>query len=90
MNVLNPKVALFFLAFLPQFTSRNAGSIPLQMVTLGLLFMAQALVIFTLIGFFSGSVGGWIARRPRAGRLFAWLAAAIFAMLGVRLAMAER
>ena len=90
MNVLNPKVALFFLAFLPQFTSRNAGSIPLQMVTLGLLFMAQALVIFTLIGFFSGSVGGWIARRPRAGRLFAWLAAAIFAMLGVRLALAER
>lgn len=90
MNVLNPKVALFFLAFLPQFTSRNGGSIPLQMVTLGLLFMAQALVIFTLIGFFSGSVGGWIAGRPRAGRLFAWLAAAIFAMLGVRLALAER
>jgi threonine/homoserine/homoserine lactone efflux protein len=90
MNVLNPKVALFFLAFLPQFTNRDAGSIPLQMVTLGLLFMAQALVIFTLIGFFSGSVGGWIAQRPRAGRLFAWLAAAIFAMLGVRLALAER
>lgn len=90
MNVLNPKVALFFLAFLPQFTNRGAGSIPLQMVTLGFLFMAQALVIFTLIGFFSGSVGGWIAQRPRAGRIFAWLAAGIFALLGVRLALAER
>ncbi len=90
MNVLNPKVALFFLAFLPQFTARDGGSIPLQMVTLGLLFMAQALVIFTLIGYFSGSVGGWIARRPRLGRQFSWLAAAIFALLGVRLALAER
>ncbi len=90
MNVLNPKVALFFLAFLTQFTTRDGGSIPLQMVLLGLLFMAQALVIFTLIGYFSGSVGGWIARRPRLGRQFSWLAAAIFALLGVRLAMAER
>jgi threonine/homoserine/homoserine lactone efflux protein len=90
MNVLNPKVALFFLAFLPQFTVRDGGSIPLQMVLLGLLFMAQALVIFTLIGLFSGSIGGWLQRRPRAGRQFAWLAAGIFALLGVRLALAER
>ncbi len=90
MNVLNPKVALFFLAFLPQFAHRDAGSIPLQMVLFGLLFMAQALVIFTLIGFFSGSVGGWISKRPRAGQQFGWLAAGIFALLGVRLALAQR
>ncbi len=90
MNVLNPKVALFFLAFLPQFTVRDAGNIPLQMVLLGLIFMAQGLVIFTIIGFFSGSVGGWIQRRPRAGRYFNWLAGGIFALLGLRLALAER
>jgi threonine/homoserine/homoserine lactone efflux protein len=90
MNVLNPKVALFFLAFLPQFTVREAGSIPLQMMVLGLIFMAQALVIFTLIGFFSGSVGGWLQRRPRAGVYFNWLAGSIFALLGLRLALAER
>ena len=90
MNVLNPKVALFFLAFLPQFTVREAGNIPAQMVLLGLIFMAQALVIFTLIGFFSGSVGGWLQRRPRAGLYFNWLAGAIFALLGLRLALAER
>src|SRR5512137_592304 len=64
MNVLNPKVALFFLAFLPQFTVRETGNIPAQMVLLGLIFMAQALVIFTIIGYFSGIVGGWIRRRP--------------------------
>ena len=90
MNVLNPKVALFFLAFLPQFTVREAGNIPLQMALLGLIFMAQALVIFTVIGFCSGSVGGWIQRRPRAGNYFNWLAGAIFALLGLRLALAER
>ena len=90
MNVLNPKVALFFLAFLPQFTHPRAGSIPLQMLLLGSIFMLQALVIFTAIGWFSGSVGAWIQSRPRAGRQFGWLAAAVFAGLGVRLALAER
>jgi threonine/homoserine/homoserine lactone efflux protein len=90
MNVLNPKVALFFLAFLPQFTTRDAGSIPVQMVALGLLFMGQALVIFSIIGFFSGSVGDWIQKRPRAGQWFSWLSAAIFAALGIRLALAQR
>lgn len=90
MNVLNPKVALFFLAFLPQFTVRGAGSIPGQMVVLGFIFMAQALVIFTIIGYFSGSVGGWIQRRPRAGQYFSWMAGGIFALLGLRLALTER
>lgn len=90
MNVLNPKVALFFLAFLPQFISRGTGSIPLQMLLLGMIFMLQALVIFTVIGFFSGSAGNWILARPKAGRWFSWLSAAIFASLGVRLALAER
>jgi threonine/homoserine/homoserine lactone efflux protein len=90
MNVLNPKVALFFLAFLPQFTVRDAGNIAGQMVLLGLIFMAQALVIFTLIGIFSGSIGGWIQHRPMAGKYFNWLAGGIFALLGLRLALAER
>jgi threonine/homoserine/homoserine lactone efflux protein len=90
MNVLNPKVALFFLAFLPQFTVKGGGSIPLQMVMLGLIFMAQGIVIFTVIGFFSGSVGGWIQRRPRAGKYFNRLAGGILVLLGLRLALAER
>ena len=90
MNILNPKVALFFLAFLPQFTVREAGNIPFQMALLGLVFMAQALVIFTLFGYFSGSVGSWLQRRPAAGRYFTWLAGVTFAILGLRLALAER
>jgi len=90
MNVLNPKVALFFLAFLPQFTVAGAGGIGWQMAALGLLFMAQAVVIFTAIGYFSGRVGDYVLARPEIARYFSWLSAGIFAALGIRLALAER
>lgn len=90
MNVLNPKVALFFLAFLPQFTQDAAGRIGFQMIVLGLIFMVQALIIFTLIGFFSGTVGEIVLRRPRVARYFSWLSAGIFASLGLRLVVIER
>lgn len=90
MNVLNPKVALFFLAFLPQFTDPAAGGVGWQMTALGMLFMLQATVIFSAIGYFSGSIGQRLLGRPHLVRGFAWLAAAIFASLGVKLALAER
>ncbi|RQW89202.1 MAG: LysE family translocator [Geobacter sp.] len=90
MNVINPKVALFFLAFLPQFVSPGSERAPLQMFLLGLLFMVQAVVVFSLIGWLSGSVGHLILKRPRIARWFGWLTAGVFASLGVRLALAER
>ena len=90
MNVLNPKVAMFFLAFLPQFVSPAAGPVPLQMLVLGFVFMAQAVAIFCLIGYFAGSIGNFIQARPRIARYFDWLTAGVFASLGVRLALAER
>lgn len=90
MNVLNPKVAMFFLAFLPQFVSPAAGPVPLQMLVLGFVFMAQAVVIFCLIGYFAGSIGSFILARPRIARYFDWLTAGVFAALGMRLALAER
>ena len=90
MNVLNPKVAMFFLAFLPQFVTPASGHIPLQMLLLGFIFMVQAVVIFCLIGYFAGSIGSFILARPRIGRYFDWLTAGVFASLGVRLALAER
>ncbi len=90
MNVLNPKVAMFFLAFLPQFVTPNTDYFPVQMLLLGFLFMVQAVVIFCLIGYFSGSIGSFIIARPKMAKNFDWLTAGIFASLGLRLALAER
>ena len=90
MNVLNPKVALFFLAFLPQFVSPASGSVPLQMLLLGLIFMLQAVIIFCVIGYFSGGIGGYLLSRPRIAHSFDWLTAGVFASLGIRLALTER
>lgn len=90
MNVLNPKVALFFLAFLPQFITPGSLHFPLQMLLLGGIFMTQAVVIFSIIGWFSGSIGRLIVSRPRLARQFDWLTAAVFALLGLRLALTER
>jgi threonine/homoserine/homoserine lactone efflux protein len=86
MNVLNPKVAIFFLAFLPGFARpERAMPVWLQMVVLGLLFMAQALVIFTGFAVFAGSLGELIARKPGLQRLFDWLTAGVFVAVAVGL-----
>jgi threonine/homoserine/homoserine lactone efflux protein len=90
MNVLNPKVALFFLAFLPQFISPAAGHLPLQMLLLGAIFMVQAVAIFSLFGWFSGTIGSKLLAQPQLAKYFDWLTAGVFTSLGVKLALAER
>ncbi len=90
MNVLNPKVALFFLAFLPQFTTPGRTPLGIQMVLLGLLFMLQAAAIFSVIGYFSGRLGELFLGRPKVARAFSYLSSGIFAALGFRLALATR
>ncbi|HET6418731.1 MAG TPA: LysE family translocator [Geobacteraceae bacterium] len=90
MNVVNPKVALFFLAFLPQFVTPQSGGAALQMFLLGLAFMLQAVVVFTAIGLLSGSIGNAILKKPRIAGSFSWLTAGIFALLGIRLALADK
>ena len=90
MNTLNPKVALFFLAFLPQFVSGNSQHVVMEMIFLGLVFMVQSVVIFTAIGVLSGQIGNYLLKKPRLARKFSWATAGIFAAIGVRLALAER
>lgn len=87
-NAINPKVALFFLSFLPQFVVAGRGDTALQTALLGLTFTVQAAVLFGLLGAFSGVVGGWLARRPRAGVWLDRTAGAVFIGLGLRLVLA--
>lgn len=88
-NVINPKVALFFIAFLPQFVDQTRGAVWPQMLLLGALFAAQTVVIFGSLGWFAGSIGARLQRLPR---LAVWLdrcAAAIFIGLALHLATAR-
>jgi threonine/homoserine/homoserine lactone efflux protein len=84
-NAVNPKVALFFLSFLPQFVVAERGSSGWQTVQLGLVFTAQAALLFGLLGYFSGSTGLWLQRHARAGIWLDRLAGTIFVALGARM-----
>jgi len=88
-NAINPKVVLFFLSFLPQFLVPSQGNVGLQLGLLGLLFTAQAAVLFALLGYFAGAIGGWLTRRPRAGLWLDRIAGMVFVGLGLRMIMAR-
>ncbi|QBQ95936.1 LysE family translocator [Paraburkholderia pallida] len=89
-NVMNPKVTLFFVVFLPQFVdTHGAQSVTLQMLELGLVFMAQTVVVFSLFGLCAGTIGGWLKRRPRAGLWLDRLAGLTFIAIGMRIALRD-
>lgn len=84
-NAINPKVMLFFLAFLPQFVQTGAGDVSWQMAQLGVAFTLQAALLFGLLGYFAGAVGGWFARWPLMSLWFDRVAGIVFCSLGLRL-----
>ena len=88
-NVLNPKVALFFLAFLPQFGNADHGSPALQMVLLGLLFMGVSFPVFCLVALFSGVIGDRLRSNPRYSDWLRRAAGTVLVGLGLRLALLE-
>jgi threonine/homoserine/homoserine lactone efflux protein len=90
MNILNPKVSLFFLAFLPQFINANSGGIPLQMIFLGAVFFAQAIVVFFIVSFFAGMIGTKIMEKPGLGKKINWAKAGIYSVIGIELAFAHQ
>lgn len=90
MNVTNPKVSIFFLAFLPQFTDPAKGCLPLQIGLLGLVFIAATLLVFGSVSLLAGVIGDWLRRSARAQRMLNKIAGTIFAALAVKLATATR
>src|SRR6476646_6965109 len=89
-GILNPKVALFFLAFLPQFVDRQAGSVFLQFLMLGAIIAAVGLAFDSALATAAGSVGRFLARNPRAARWRERITGTAFVALGVRLAFERR
>jgi len=88
-NMLNPKVTLFFLAFLPQFVNTAAGHVEWQMALLGVLFMGVTIVVFGAVAIFSGWIGAWVRRKPVIGERLNVFAGITFIALGIRVALPD-
>ena len=88
VNILNPKTALFFLAFLPQFVDPARGSVALQIVLLGVIFAVLGTLSDTFYALLAGSVGGALRRRGGFAAASRWLVGGTFIGLGVVTALA--
>jgi threonine/homoserine/homoserine lactone efflux protein len=83
VQILNPKVALFFLAFLPQFADRSKGSVPIQLVFLGTLFSVMSLVTDSLWAILAARVGGHLRGNQRFLRSRDYVAGTVYIGLGL-------
>lgn len=90
INILNPKLTLFFFAFLPLFVSSDAGSPTQQMLGLGTVFMLLTLLIFVLYGILASGVSSYLINSPKIIRRVQKSFALVFAGLAIRLAVSER
>ncbi len=90
MNLLNPKVAVFFLAFLPQFANPGTSGAGLRLVVLGLVFALLSVVVFSVIALFSGVLGDRLSSNPRYATALRWLTGCVLVGLGLRLAFSGR
>lgn len=89
-NVLNPKVALFFLAFLPQFVDPAAGPIVLQLLLLGFLFNLLGSLVNLSVALLANRSTSWFRQRLRSGSVLQRISGCVFVALGARLVLSER
>ncbi len=90
MNITNPKVSIFFLAFLPQFADPSRGPIWLQILLLGSLFILSTILVFGGIALLAGTLGHWLNQSDRAQNILNKIAGTVFLCLAIILAAAQR
>lgn len=90
MNILNPKVSLFFLALLPQFVHPSQGHVALQMLILGIVFLVQALVLFILFSLFAGKVRNVIIGQPVIAKRLNMIQGILFTFIGIQIAISKQ
>jgi len=89
-NALNPKVALFFLAFLPQFADPSRGPLAPQLLLLGAIFTVNGTLVCLVFALFAARLGEWLKTRYGVTRLLDRATGGLFIALGLRLALFER
>jgi len=90
MNITNPKVSIFFLAFLPQFADPARGPVALQLLQLGGLFIFATIIVFGGIALLAGTLGQWLNRSSRTQMILNKIAGTVFLGLALKLALIER
>lgn len=90
INILNPKLSIFFLAFLPQFIGSNLASSTSQTLVLGTIFMAMTIILFIFYGLFASLLRQKVLNSPKILNAIKWCFASVFMVLGVRLALSDK
>ena len=89
-NIVNPKSALFYLSFVPQFVDPARGSAFMQFVLLGLIFNIGGNIVNLLVAVFFGRIGDWLSHHPRVWQYQRWFTASVLAGLALHLALSTR
>jgi len=85
MNITNPKVSIFFMAFLPQFTDPERGSITFQLILLGLMFILVTIAVFSLVSQLAGTIGKWLSTSGKGERILNIVACIVYVSLAIKL-----